>query len=276
MRRLAVQRGQALTEFVVVALALVPLFLLMPVLGKYQDIGHATEMASRYVAFEAINNNSGMGKFKTRTRLEDEVRRRFYSNSDAPIKTGDTAGDFMANQNLFWRDPQGGALIRRFSDVSVSFGSVKGAEHSAAYSAAADDKPFTTFGLLDVPNTLGLEAPGVYTANVSVVLANLSDLGGSYASTYEQFSAINLSITRHTSVLVDSWTASGPGQVSSRIDKELLFPGKSLRVFKKALDGAVNLVEMPACMPGACPQSKLPQVGELTFWEDVVPGDRLR
>ncbi|MBJ7311687.1 hypothetical protein ACFOLJ_01855 [Rugamonas sp. CCM 8940] len=276
MRRLAVQRGQALAEFVVVALALVPLFLLMPVLGKYQDIAHATEMASRYVAFEAINNNGGMSSFKAPARLEDEVRRRFYSNSDAPIKSGDTAGDFMANQNLFWRDPQGGALIRRFSDVTVSFGSVQGADHAAAFSAAADKQPFTTFGLLDVPKRLQLEAPGVYTANVSVLLANLSDLGGSYASTYQQFSAINLSVTRHTSVLVDSWTAAGPAQVSGRIDDKLLFPGHMLRPFKAPLAVAVNLVEMPACLPGTCPKSKLPQIGELTFWEDVVPGDRLQ
>ena len=45
------QQGQALTEFLVASLVVVPLFLLIPMIGKYQDMAHNTLMASRYVAF---------------------------------------------------------------------------------------------------------------------------------------------------------------------------------------------------------------------------------
>ena len=53
--RLAAARhaGQSAVEFLVLALALLPLFLLLPLLGKYLDLGHATEHAARYVAFES-------------------------------------------------------------------------------------------------------------------------------------------------------------------------------------------------------------------------------
>ena len=36
-------RGQALTEFLVISLVLISLFLLLPVIGKYQDISHASQ-----------------------------------------------------------------------------------------------------------------------------------------------------------------------------------------------------------------------------------------
>jgi hypothetical protein len=260
--------GQALSEFIVIALALVPLFLLMPMIAKYQDLSHATEMASRYVAFEAIANNDGMSSYKPPAQLAQEVRRRFYSNSDAPIKTNDEAGDFKANQNLFWVDAQGDALIKHFNDVTVSFGAAHGANHADGKSAGDDGKPFNLPVPLPVAQQLGLKT-GMYTANVSVVVANLKDIGPSFASTYEGFKNLNLTVSRHTSVLTDSWTARDPAQIESRIDKDALFPGNRLTMVKPALQIAVPLIEMPGPVSA-------PKMGELSFWRDVVPADRLK
>jgi hypothetical protein len=256
-------QGQALTEFIVIALALVPLFLLMPVVAKYQSITHATEMASRYVAFEAVVSNDGMSSYKPPAQLAQEVRRRFYSNSDAPIKTNDEAGDFKANQNLFWVDAQGDALIRNFTDVTVSFGSGHGASHADGKSAAEDSEPFKLTPPINVRDELGLKT-GIYTANVTVALANLRDIGPSFASTYEEFKNLNLTVSRSTTVLPDTWTASGPEQVESRIDKNLLFPGRVMR----GLKAAAVVVESP--------DIKKPRMGELEIWRDQVPADRLR
>jgi hypothetical protein len=101
MRAARQQHGQALTEFLVVALAVIPLFLLIPVIAKYQDINNATQMASRYVAFDAMTRNDTVSSgWKPVDQLAAEVRRRFFSNPDAPIKTDDVAGNFKANQNL--------------------------------------------------------------------------------------------------------------------------------------------------------------------------------
>lgn len=112
--------GQATVEFVVAALVLVPLFIAIPLLGKYADLFQATEAASRYVAFEGMARNSS-SSWKSDAELSLEVRRRFFSNSDAPVKTGDAAGDFTANRNPMWSDNAGRPLLAKFEDdVKVS------------------------------------------------------------------------------------------------------------------------------------------------------------
>ncbi|MES2319828.1 MAG: hypothetical protein V4631_20305 [Pseudomonadota bacterium] len=273
------QRGQALTEFIVVALALVPLFLLLPLIAKYQDMAHAAQMASRYVAFESTTRNDGMGSnaFKSETQLADEVRRRFFSNSDAAIKTGDVAGDFRGSQNLFWRTPKGASLITSFADDAVlSFGTARGATHASGFSAASDGRPFNTIPV-NVRDELDLKANGVYTANISVKVADIESAEDSFTRSYDALRTIGLNINRHTSLSNDSWTASGPQQVEDRIDKTLLFPGRLLRPIRPVVGVAVALVEMPQCFPSICnPNTIGPQFGGLDFWRDEVPSDRLR
>ena len=264
------QQGQALTEFIVIALVLIPLFLLIPVIGKYQDISHATQMASRYLAFEAMTRNDGMSSWKPVDQLAGEVRRRFFSNAEAPIKTDDAAGNFKAHQNLFWRDPQGDALIKDFdSDVKISFGPGNSAEHSGAFSGASDADPFK------LSETLGLQTQGIYTANITVALANFSPQPNSYAKSFDEFANIGLTMTRHTSLLVDAWTAKEPAQVESRINKPELFPGSLLAPVKPLTDAAAFVMESPKYWPGICVTCG-PQLGEFEFWRDVVPADRLK
>ncbi len=271
--RKARQRGQALTEFVVVALALVPLFLLMPMIGKYQDLAHATEMASRYVAFDAIASNANsVGGYKAPAQLAAEVRRRFFSNSDAPIKTGDQAGDFDANRNLMWTDPQGKPLIRQFSDVTVSFGAGQGANNEDGISAAADDNPFNP-PLYKPADIMGLKT-GIYTANVHVKLANVRELLGNYAKSYEDLSKLNLTITRSTTLLVNTWTAGDAGVINTRIAKTELFPGVLLKPFQGPVDAAVVAMELPACLAGGGCSDKGPRMGQLEYFNEVVPADR--
>ena len=256
-----IQCGQALAEFLVLSLALIPLFLLMPMIAKYQDISHASQMASRYVAFEATTRNDvqGANGYKSPTQLADEVRRRFYGNSDAAIKTDDTAGDFDANRNLFWRDPYGKPLIAKFNDVAVSFGN-GGVVHSAAFSAANDGSPFN-LPLVNAQN-MGLKAQGIYTANVSVSLANLP----SGIKSVEPFDNINLSVQRHTSLLFDPWSASDPNQTETRSGK--MAP---LDAALSAIQPAVALAILPVDLG----RIDAPKFGKLAEWRDVVPADRL-
>ena len=79
MRASERQAGQATTEFVVLCLALVPIALIVPLLGKYIDLMHATEAASRYVAFEGTVHHSSTG-WKGDAVLSEEVRRRFSAS----------------------------------------------------------------------------------------------------------------------------------------------------------------------------------------------------
>lgn len=244
-RLLLHQRGQATTEFLIIAAVLIPLFLLVPVIAKYQDISYHTQMASRYAAFDTLVRNSSQNSAKPLDQLQDEVRRRFFSNTDAPIKTLDVAGDFKANQNLFWRTPDDKSLITNFSDITVTQG-VQG-----SYDGQSMKGPFAfTFG-----------ATGINTANVNVVLANLP----TGLKFYEPFDQINLSINRGTAVIADVWTSKNPAVVQDTVAG--LVPNVTvLSVLSPIIDPTMVVVE-----PGVSP----PKLGQLDYWRDDVPTDRL-
>ncbi|MES2259668.1 MAG: hypothetical protein V4724_14185 [Pseudomonadota bacterium] len=240
----------------------------MPMIAKYQDIAHGVQMASRYVAFEAMIRNDAQSTWKSEAQLAGEVRRRFFSNSDAAIKTNDVAGDFTAHQNPFWRTPDDKPLIAKFDpDVSLSFGPDSRPTHADAFTAADDGTPFNKIaGVVPfkVAEEIGVKSRGIYTANVTVKLANLP----AGLKSYESFDAIDLSMTRHTSLVIDGWGAKDPEMVESRIDKTLLVPAKELRRIKPVVNPAITIFEMLE-IPGS-------KLGELDFWRDVVPADRLK
>lgn len=257
------QRGQALTEFLVLAVALVPLFLLVPMIAKYQDLAHATQMASRYVAFDAINRGGleGDNDWAAPAQLAAEVQRRFYSNSDAPIKSNDVAGDFDANRNLFWRDPYGHPLIKNFSDVKLTFGN-GAATQTGGFSGASDVTLFNKFPVATA-NHIGLAAPGIYTANVSVALANLP----TGIRSVEPFDRINLTIQRQTSLLFDPWSANTTSRTEERVGRlaPVNSPLKAIQPLIAVAIGYVDLLEV-----------KAPVFGDLSVWRDAVPTDRLK
>lgn len=262
-------QGQALTEFLVLAVALVPLYLLIPVIAKYQDVAGEVEMASRYVTFESMTRNDAQSSWKTPAELAGDVRRRFFSNTDAPIKTGDVAGNFRANQNLFWRGPDDAPLIADFDrDVAVSFGPAHQPNQSNGFTPANDGAPFngiagTSTGI-NTADKLGLASKGIYTGNVTVRLANLP----AGLTMYAPFDKIDLAISRHTSVVIDGWQAKESAQVESRIDSGVLVPATELRGVAAVVNGSVSLVESG--------QVHGPKLGQLDFWSDVVPSDRLK
>lgn len=255
------QHGQALSEFLVIAFALIPLFLLIPVIAKYQDITHATQMASRYAGFDSTTRNDSQSTWKSESQLADEIRRRFFGNSAAPIKTNDVAGDFKAHRNPFLNDLQGNPLIRNFSDVNVTFGGSNGSSHANALSEASDGEPFNKIPVANA-NAMGLPSRGIYTANVSVTLARLpSDI-----KSIEPFNSIDLSIQRHTSLVIDPWNARSPAEAEDRFGK-LVPLNHALAPIQVLVDIAVTLVDLAGVKP--------PKFGRLQQWRDVVPEDRL-
>jgi len=95
--------GQAIAEFCVTLLGALPLLLAIPLLGKYLDFVHAADLASRYVAFEAIAHDVLNGRLHDDARSR-EVARRFFNRSDAPIRTGDLPGTSAQERNGLWVD----------------------------------------------------------------------------------------------------------------------------------------------------------------------------
>lgn len=244
------QRGQSTVEFVVLALVLVPLLLIVPLLGKYMDIAQTTAVASRYVAFEgAARHSSSADGWKSDAGLAQEVRRRFFSNSDASIKTGDTAGDFKTHRNTLWFDHRSTPLLPEFAkNVGV-----RTSKESLA-------QPFGAV----FSGSLGLSKANLYTGQVNVGIADIAGL--------KPFDAIGLTVSRHTALLADPWAAQGPASIESKIKNngwDLLgpFPYKPLEVLggNPVIDLALTLFEF-----GASP----PRIGEVE--PNRVPGDRIK
>ncbi|MCY4755459.1 hypothetical protein [Pelomonas aquatica] len=233
--------GQATVEFVVAALVLVPLFIAIPLLGKYADLFQATEAASRYVAFEGMARNSS-SSWKSDAELSLEVRRRFFSNSDAPVKTGDAAGDFTANRNPMWSDNAGRPLLAKFED------DVKVSTSVSDKNAVVATKAFAPL--------LGLGTHNWYDATVTIKPADIPN--------FAPFDKIGLSTTRRTVLLADAWTARNNGQIRSRIENGgvLVYPIGQIKPVVALIGLIPPMVNDPAIVVSA-------------FDWDVVPCDRL-
>lgn len=232
--------GQATVEFVVACLVLVPMFIAVPLLGKLQDMLQASESASRYVAFEAAARNNS-SSWKSDGELSAEVRRRFYSTTDAPIKTGDTAGEFKAHRNPMWTDQAGRPLLASFADDIKVDTQVQGKNAIVAAKPVAD--------------SLDLSGRNWYQGQITIKIANIEH--------FEPFDAINLSASRRTVLLADAWTARNPAMVRSRIeDAALLYPIGQVSGLINALGQTPTLVFDPAMKLG-------------NFDWDLVPCDRL-
>jgi hypothetical protein len=233
------QRGQATTEFVVVALVLVPFFLLVVLAGKLADITHTAQQASRYAAFEGVVRHSGTG-WKSDVALAAEVRRRFFSHPDAPLKTDDVAGDFTAHRNPLWSDPAGRPLLARLSDtVGVSL-------HIDRYDAL----PAAAYA-----DELGLPDRNLSTASVTVRPSDMPALA--------PFDVPGLHIERHTALLADAWTARDATGIRARI-------AASSRVLPTG--PITSLIDAAGRLPTLVFDPAL-RMGEFDW--DVVPCDRL-
>jgi hypothetical protein len=248
------QAGQALTEFLVVSLVLIPLFLLIPMIGKYQDIKHATQLASRYAAFDAVLRNDSDNSWKPVPTLEAELRQRFFGMPGAAIATG--AQDVAAIREG-WTDPYAHPLIASPAAIALSFG----AGHKATHADAYDHAHSSDMGLFPLATLAGLGSKGLYRANVSVSLARLP----AGLRSIEPFDQLDLRIERHATVLSDPWTAISPAQTEMRAGR--LAPINSLMP-DALIAAAVGVVDMVSVKP--------PAFGKLDRWRDVVPADRLR
>ena len=235
----ASQRGQATTEFAVLALVLVPLVIAVPLIGKYLDAMQAAELSSRYVAFEAAARNTS-NAWKTDAELATEVRRRFFSTSGAPVKTGDVVGEFPAFRNPLWSDHAGRPLLEKF-DASIG---VKGAAVGLNAIAAA---------LYRSP--LGLSNDNLYTGTVTLKFANIAD--------FKPFDVIDLTTSRKTVLLADAWTARNPNSIRDRIEDSItMYPIGAIKGVIDVFGLLPTLVFDPAMKVGA-------------FDWDIVPCDRL-
>lgn len=242
------QTGQSTIEMIVLSLVLAPLFLIVPILGKYMDIAQTTSIASRYVAFEgATHHNASLSGWKSDTELATEVRRRFYSRHSLSIKTNDVVSEADEDRNTLWVDHRGNPLLADFNQVSVN---TRKQSTSSIFNGLN--------ALFDVSDDFELDNDNLYRGEVNVQLASIEGLA--------PFDTLNLNIRRHTVVVVDAWASKNASEVEGKVkDAGLIFPHQVLNVPASLLNPAISLFEFNASPP---------DIGKVE--PDHVPSDRLK
>lgn len=266
-RRQPAQRGQALVEFLYVALLMVPVFLLLPMIGKYQDVSHATQMASRYAAFDSMAHHAGTtAGLKAPEVMANEIRQRFFGSSQAFIQAADGQAA-SAPHNPAWQTPFGQRLIASpEKDIRVTYGNPGRTQPADGYLDASDRGIFNQQGSTGagLANAMKLPGGGLFQVNVSVRLANLPD----QLALIEPFSRINLDISRATVVLHEAWSANHPNTVETRT-AALVPVAQELRNMEPALDLLIQGVDDMG-------RVRAPRFNRLDQWRDLVPRDRIR
>lgn len=216
------QRGQALVEALVAAVALVPLAMLVVLLAKLQSMQQATIAASRTLAFECTVRPEDCSDASARVSLADDTRRRHFGRIDREILTADRIDDAapVHERNALWTDRRGVTLLERYADVSIA---VAPARFDAGVSTAAGRAGGDAALLLDRlagPSRFGLSIDGGLAASEVRVRVSPSAVGN---ERFARLDSLPLLMRARTALVTDAWNASGPygsaaHTVQSRVD----------------------------------------------------------
>jgi len=194
-------RGQAITEMLVVLLALLPLWLGILAVAGLQDIAMAAQSAARYVAFDHALA-SGVASTSV-------LRARGYLIDAAPGPVAAAALAHSDGWNAYpglWQDPASG----RHWLAAPSAASI--AVHTPALDGPAGRANDLALRAVSVsaplaPGSFDLQARGPAVATVSIALDDLRlpHVPRPYV------------LTAHASVIGGDWAADGPDQVARRV-----------------------------------------------------------
>ncbi len=225
-------RGQALVETLVVAIALVPLAVLVVLLGKYQSMQSATVAASRSLAFDCAARPQSCANPAAAGWLAESLRTQHFERPDLAIVSGQAAG---GTAHPLWRDRAGRPLLERLSDVGAAVSSqpfnaglntaigrasaadvsgigvpVAGSYHGATPFVGVAPAPPGAGDLLNRlagPARFGLGInEGLLDARVQVrVAASRAGQPG-----FAHLDPLSVTMRARTAILSDPWSASGP------------------------------------------------------------------
>ncbi len=196
------QSGQALTETAILAVVLVPLFLLIPTLAKFIHVKQTAQQAARTAAWEAtVTRDYALQAELTPTAQRSRVIDWHFNNADARLLTTPTAnGERLGNP-----------LLNSFTDVPL----VERQDiQMDAY--AIESPPGLLMGLLgNAPDAfsdvLFPSTEDLVTATVNVSVRDLRHADGRAIDYLPELSGLDLRFTSGHSLLADAWNARGSG-----------------------------------------------------------------
>jgi hypothetical protein len=211
-----------LVEVTVLAAALLPFLLAVPLIAKYQDIRHATIAAARTAAFECSVRPDSCDGAAAEAAAAGGLRRRHFASHARDLLSNDAPEDAGAasERNRFWVDRRGTPLLARFDDVRLA---VSAAPSDAIAGAVAR----WDLGALPAgPAAFGLvPEAGLATASVHASVS----AGRSLAQWLVRPEGLQLDLSARAAILVDAWNASSakgtaPRSFESRTERGRRLP----------------------------------------------------
>ncbi|MCF8151454.1 MAG: hypothetical protein K9K30_01690 [Burkholderiaceae bacterium] len=212
------------------ALVLVPLFLAIPVIAKYQDIKAYTVQSARYAAWErtvwfggasaatfgigsgATFSNKWDANEKTDDQIRAEIGTRLLSDTGTTaFSSADKSGSsYSGGPKQLWRDRRGTTLLTDYGDIGATYANEKAP-------GLINNLLTPLVQISSVVSNFMVDTKGRYTATVALSVQQVAyntDAGlGACAScpvdylatgTKSAFSAKNV-------ILANGWNANGPG-----------------------------------------------------------------
>ena len=269
------QGGQAMVEFLIAAtLVLIPMFLIVPLLGKYMDLKATAIQAARYAAWERTvwygGTNWESGE-KEDIKIQREIQQRFFS-ATATAKLTDldaTTTGWGGGVKPLWKDRAGNPMLAAY-DSNVTRAEVKG------------DTPGLINDVLDpvvsaisaVGGVLGaafvLDMDSLYTSTVNVQTVPTMPIKQVLNTTAATGSVTPL-FTEKNVLIANGWSANGAAHVKKQT--EGLTPTSFLQ--RSPVSDVLTVIQYLAYVfaPELNP-NHLKLGGEIK--PDVVPDDRLK
>ena len=250
-RRPRHSRGQALAEFITGAtLFLIPVFLIIPLLGKYADMKGAVVQAARYNAWErtvwygqsASGSGDWEGNDKSEAAIKSDMATRFFNNA--------------LNAQL-WKDRAGSPMMASYENLILN-------EKSPSTADTVLDFVVTA---LDMIGDFRLETKGYYAGTATLNTAAITPVGQVIERAGTQtWEALNLAVSDKSVILANGWSANGADHVKNQV-KGLMplgfFDNDVFNVLRWAM-----VVFTPEVVPTVLEAAKVEP--------DLVPPDRLK
>lgn len=252
------QKGQAIPEVLAIGIVMVPLFLMIPIMGKVADMNQKTIMAARYGAWERTIKSPTK---KPDDTIRREARLRFFGRNDTYIKTNDIVQEKDAYRSLLWRTADDKPMLRRFSDVK------------AGRLATAPPAPnFVHYGFRTADYGLNVaklertrkESDPIYRSSFSVSVATnkleafkrgTNCGGGSSSKTL-------VCIERHNAIYTDTWNSGNRGMAASQARGMMLTDTGIIKtpvnLIKKSVGSVFLFKEFKLFTPGYVVPDELP------------------
>lgn len=279
-RRKQRQRGQAMTEFIVVTMmVLAPLYLIIPVLGKHIDMKAAAVVGARYAAWErtvffggATASVDWPGVEKTDAQILNEVRQRVFTAktkvdpkdanklNGVPISDSDksaTAWGVSGFRNA-WKNHNQSLMLPDYNTAKQTL-------NQAQSPGVANDVIAVVVKIADALGPFTLEFKGLHTAEVSLDVTT-TPINFTNNSAHA-FNPGPLTFSEKNAILVNTWNANGRDHVKQQTQ------GLTPTGVFQTTAGQVLLTIMKAVIGVAMPEIWFLELGKIE--PDVVPEDRL-